>query len=144
MPKTDQERAWEYYNAADSLYAQRFAYFMVAQAMLIAGFSTLYATSVTQPQLGLIKGAIAVLGFLFAVIQYRVSRSLDKTMNNVLDEVKTDKVFENYLGKKEGDCFSVTSLQSCVIPAALGVFWIVVGIKPLWTLGVRVLSLPGQ
>jgi hypothetical protein len=118
MTKTKLEHAWDCYSAADNLYAQRFAYLVVAQAMLVAGYSTLHASGQDYS----LQRAITLLGMVLAVIQLVVSWSLDRKMRNLLPTLKTDEVYLSYLGEKKSEL--VTNLQTFFTPMAVGVFWL--------------------
>jgi|SRR5581483_407455 len=117
----EQQRAWEYYNAADVIYAQRYAYSLVAHSMLIAAFAALLAADIQTWLKVWAEHAVAILGLGFSAFMLAVSHGIQKKMYHLVPTLKKDPIYRKYLGKPA--TISVGFIQTYLTPAVLAAFW---------------------
>jgi hypothetical protein len=114
--------AWEYHKHADTLLLARVNYSLVAQSMLIVSFSTLFAAEHQTSAVQRAEIGVAVLGFVFAAIQWLLSMSLHAKMKTMRDKyLNTDSVFSDYI---EAPSIRPSGIQRFVIPIVLGAIWV--------------------
>ena len=79
-------RAWEIYRHMDSMLAQRMAYGMVAQSMLVLSFITLFVYQHQVPRYSIaLEMIVGVLGFAYSFFQFTRSKSVSIRMMPSLD-----------------------------------------------------------
>ncbi|MCJ7572283.1 MAG: hypothetical protein MUO82_10490 [Candidatus Thermoplasmatota archaeon] len=118
--KYEWQRVWEYHKHADILFHQRFAFFLVAESMLIISFATLF----NQPEKH-VKIAIGILGLIYTYGWYFVNVRLDKKMEFLKKDFleKYDSLYKDYMNCvrdiKRWDIFNDE-----IFPIATFLFWI--------------------
>lgn len=126
------ERAWRYYQHADTIQHQRHGFFMVAHAMLFAA----YAQRVEPWSV-----VYALLGAIFAGVWYLSAERLSDGMSALSTrylasstETQSDPVYVHYLSslRRIGGA-SGRTLMNVVIPWLIVFAWVVLGVKAVCT-----------
>lgn len=115
-------RAWDYHKQLDSLLGARINFSLVAQAMLVAAFATLFAADQTH-DVKIVESLICVLAIVFAFTQgwmsYSITAKILKLKNDHLEPL--DKMFKNYRKIR----FPLPAyFLTIAIPLPLGAFWV--------------------
>lgn len=93
-------RAWEIYRHEDGMLAQRMAYGMVAQSMLVLSFITLFVYQHQVPQYSVaLELVVGVLGFTYSFFQFTRSRSTSIRIRFLQNEYlfPNDPIFAAYI-----------------------------------------------
>jgi hypothetical protein len=118
------KRAWEYHNAADTLFAARFNYSIVAQSMLLVSFVTLFVVDHHKAYHFWAEFVIAIFGIYYTGFQHLLSRSLVSKMDYLKREylTKLDPIYEEYMAAEPS---RPSGIQTRWIPLGAVVVWIV-------------------
>jgi hypothetical protein len=128
----DWDRAWECHQQLDAVLAWRTGYLIVAQCMLVAGFSALHASQNTDQTVKLAEYAICVAGIFLLMAQWAMSGAVIKHLAH-LKQTYLEPLNPIYRGYTEMSFGPADSLQLYGIPAALWLLWVVLFELALWT-----------
>ena len=125
----DVEKAWEYYKHADTIYAGRVYFFLVAESVLIASvIQVAYNRNAGSPFASLL---ITLIGLIFTLSWLYVNHRLAKRMtfldNNYL---KLDPVYSRYMSAASG--ISARILLTYLLPSITLVFWVLLYVATEW------------
>jgi len=119
-PNESCDRAWFYYQHADNLLAGRSNFFLVAEAMLIAGYMAVSGEET------LLRLPLAILAIVYTACWFYVNKRLLRRMRSLIADLKRDPIYTRYLESVSGPSAGVVLNQ--ILPLATLGFWLVLAV----------------
>jgi hypothetical protein len=117
--ETSASRAWDIYKHGDLIRIYRISYGMVAQAMFMVSFVTLFSTQKNKDlRFAILEIAICLFGIFFSFIQFLLAKSLSVGLRLLRQQflVDIDPIFTVYESSFRN---RLGSIQTTWIPVSL-------------------------